>query len=156
MQRYTFFRNSINFFRRAGVRVGLRGGCAWGRRPRVGGVRGMAGGGGGAAAQGDGRARGPRARPAGRALCGGGSRPRPRPPARDGPARRRPAAAARVRGRERPPRAGECVGMFHEEHHCNGLIFSTLRLTTTASATANVPKLPQQYFAGAMATRLQM
>ena len=67
-----------------------------------------------------------------------------------------PPAAVRVRGWERPPRAGECVGMFHEEHHCNGLIFSTLRLTTTASATANVPKLPQQYFAGAMATRLQM
>ena len=53
-------------------------------------------------------------------------------------------------------RVGVRVGMFHVEHSCNGLIFSTLRLTTTASATANVPKLPQQYFAGVGATRLQM
>lgn len=38
--------------------------------------------------------------------------------------------------------------MFHDEHPLNGLNFSTLQPTTTAPATANVPKLPQQYFAG--------
>ena len=156
VQRYDFFRISDFFFVRGGLRGGLRGACAWGRRPRVGGARGRGGGGGGAAAQGDGRARGPRARPQSGGLCGGGMRPRPRPPARDGPARRRPAAAAPVRGWVRAPRAGECVAMFHEEHHRNGLTFSTLRPNTTATATANVPKLPQQYFAGVGATRLHL
>lgn len=38
--------------------------------------------------------------------------------------------------------------MFHEEHPPNGLNFSTLQPSVTAPATANVPKLPQQYFAG--------
>lgn len=50
----------------------------------------------------------------------------------------------------RAPCGGLRVGMFHEEHSCNGLIFSALRLTTTAPAAANVPKIPQQHFAGAV------
>ena len=156
MQIYEFFRISVFFSRRVGLRVGLRGACALGWRPRVGGVRGRGDGGGGAAAQGNGRARGPRARPRGRGLRVGGTRPRPRPTARDGPARRRPAAAGPVRGWERAPRAWECVAMFHVEHTRNGLTFSTLQPNATATATANVPKLPQQYFAGVGATRLHL
>ena len=120
------------------------------------GARGRRGGGGRAAAQGGGRARGARARPPGGGLRVGGRRPRPCPTARDDPARRRPAAAVPVRWGEGAAREGERVGMFHVEHHRNGLIFSALRLTTFASATANVPKLPQQYFAGVRATRLQL
>ena len=71
-------------------------------------------------------------------------------------ARRRPAAAGPVRGWERAPRAWECVAMFHVEHTRNGLTFSTLQPNATATATANVPKLPQQYFAGVGATRLHL
>ena len=49
----------------------------------------------------------------------------------------------------RPRRArGLRVGMFHVKHLHNGLNFSALQPTTTAPATANAPKLPQQYFAG--------
>ena len=136
-----------------GVAPGM---CVGAAAPGWVGARGRGGGGGAAAAQGDGRARGPRARPPGGGLRVGGRRPRPWPTARDGPARRRRAAAAPVRWGEGPPRVGECEAMFHVKHPCNGLIFSTLRLTAIAPATANVPKLPQQYFTGVEATRLQM
>ena len=43
---------------------------------------------------------------------------------------------------------GLLCGMFHVEYHRIGLTFGTFRPNTTAPATANVPKLPQQYFAG--------
>jgi len=153
MQRYNFFRYLVIFFRARGC----AGGCAGvrgGRRPRVGGVRGKAGGG---------------ARPAqGRRQRGAEGRTRaghhstaPKGRGEDGRARRPAQAAgtATAEGRAPPPACeawerAPCVGvrggMFHVKHICNGLTFSTLRLTTFASATANVPKLPQQYFAGAV------
>ena len=131
-----------------------------GGRPRVGGVRGKAGG-GGRPAQGR-RNRGAEGR-----TRAGHHRTAPKGRAEDGRARR-PAQAAgptTAEGRppppacgawERPPCVGLRVAMFHVEHSRNGLTFSTLWLTATASATANVPKLPQQYFTGVGATRLQL
>ena len=151
MQIYTFFRIWEFFFRERGCAWGCAG-VRVGGRPRVGGVRGKAGG-GARPAQGR-RHRGAE----GRTRAGHHSTAAKRR-GEDGRARR-PAQAAgtpTAEGRAPPPACGAWVrapcgglrvGMFHVEHSCNGLIFSTLRLTKIASAAANVPKLPQQFFAG--------
>ena len=120
-----------------GVRVGVRGGargCAWGC------VGAAAAGGWGAWAGGRRRRRdGGRAEPA----RGGNAAAATPPPS---------ACGAWVR----PLRAGGAVGMFHVKHTCNGLTFSNLQSQQNDVGYCTLPNLPQQYFAGAMATRLQM
>lgn len=83
-------------------------------------------------------------------------RPRPMPPARDGPARR-PAARRRPRAWMGAAAAcGGCAGMFHVKHTHNGLKFSNLQSQQNDVGYCTLPNLPQQYFAGVQATRLQM